>query len=391
VTSSNPIVISEVEITRNGRNDRLRANVDGDEIWYDFDASLEIQPRLEPFLPTALLLGMAHGRDIRTDGSAAASPKLLKSLETLQRIIRQWNPESHAIAIDTPSAEPVPRPEMVASTYSGGVDSTATLLRRFDEITHLVFLSEFDRRSKDAWPDVEREMQTRIAKIGKKPITIQTNVIRRTVELGISSHVSHGAILCAVLSTLAPRIGYVPTSTTYRELKPWGSHPLTDPLWSTEATEISHDSHDMLRTEKTALVATNPLLFSQLQVCWYARTENCGKCSKCLRTMLALKVLGLGRGPFPDIKIERQIEKLNPTSSDVAGFCWDLMYQARRNGHPEIAKQLERMLRRYKINRDLRSLIKSLVGKEHITSFNRMRGKAWVDVLLPLRDPDDFD
>lgn len=385
-----PIEIRDVAVIRTGDKDRLQATIDGKPVWYIFDAALGITPRLEPFLPIALLVGMADGRNVVADPSAPISPKLLEAMQTLQRIVRQWNPETHTISITAATAPPMAR-DMVASTYSGGVDSACTLVRRIDEITHLVLMSDFDRRSKDDWQTVEKEWQDRIRRLGKKPITIDTNAVRFTEDLGISSHYSHGSILGGVLALLAPRTGFIPGSHTYRDLKPWGSHPLLDILWSTEATQIAHDSLDLTRAEKTAVIAGNAEVLAQLQVCWYARTENCGKCSKCIRTMLAMKILGLGRGPFPDIDVTRQISKLKPSNFSAASFCWDLMQQARRHGQPEIATQLERLLRSYKVDRDLRRFLKSLVGKSTATRFNRWRGRPWASMKLPLGDPDDLE
>nr|ART36148.1 B348 [uncultured bacterium] len=389
--AAKPLEIQNVEVINEGGKDRLQATIDGKAIWFVVDASLGIKPRLEPFLPTAILLGMAEGRNIVADPSAPISPKLLKSMETFQRVIRQWNPETFTISIEARTELPEVRSNIVASTYSGGVDSACTLVRRMDEITHLVFLSDFDRHSKDEWPSVEEEWRNRIHNLGKIPLMVETNAVRFTEGFGISSHYSHGSILGGTLAFISPKRGFIPGSLNYRDLKPWGSHPLLDILWSTETTEIVHDSLDLTRSEKIAVLADHPQTLSQLQVCWYARTDNCGRCGKCVRTMLALKLLGGLRGPFPDRDITKEIEKLKPSNFATAGLTWDLLQQARRYGHPEIAKILARQLRAYKIDRDFRSFIKSFIGKSTATRFNRWRGRPWASTKLPLGDPDDFE
>ena len=367
MTEQPPIKISDVEVVRVDGRDCLRANIDGRPISFGFDPALRVETRIEPFLPIALLIGMATGRAIEADRSAPVSPQLLGNMGTYQRIIRQWNPEAATVKIDAETAPPRERNDMVVSTYSGGVDSGCTLVRRIGEITHLLYLSDFDRRSKDEWPTVEAEWRSRIRRLGKEPITVETNALRFAEEFGVSAHYSHGSILGGLLAYLAPRKAFIPGSHTYRDLKPWGSHPLLDILWSTETTHIEHDSLDLTRSEKTRVIAGHTEALAQLQVCWYARTDNCGRCSKCIRTMLALKIFGLGPGPFPDVDVLSMVKKLKPGNFSAASFCWDLMHQARRYGYPDVAAQLDQMLRRYKFDRDIRRLFKSMIGKSVAT------------------------
>jgi len=389
-TRSGPIHIKDVDVVRQGTHDRLRATVDDMEVFYDWPSAYEIAPRLEPFLGVALLSGMADDRPIVADASAHVSPQLLGQLETLQRLVKLWNPEAHFVQIDAETAVPTQRSEVVASTFSGGVDSFCTLVRCPD-LTHLVYMNGFDRRSKDRWSSVSEEMTRRIEGFGKTPVLVDTNIQSYADQCGITMHYAGGSIFGGVLSYFAGRRGYVPSSSTYRDLKPWGTHPLLDILWSTEATEIIHEAIDLRRSEKTALIAQNPEIFAQMQVCWYGRVENCGDCPKCIRTMLALRVLGHDRGPFPDVDPMKRLARIKPTTDRNAAFCWDLMILARDHGHAEIEKAMFRLLRRYKIDRDIRSLVKNVIGKSTITRFQRMRGRPWVDIRLPLGDPDDLE
>ena len=79
-----------------------------------------------------------------------------------------------------------------------------------------------------------------------------------------------------------------------RRAPPWGSHPLLDPLWSTEDIEFTHDGCEALRSAKIKAIARAPLALSTLRVCWANEQAeyNCGRCEKCLRTMIALHVVG---------------------------------------------------------------------------------------------------
>jgi hypothetical protein len=77
--------------------------------------------------------------------------------------------------------------------------------------------------------------------------------------------------------------------------RPSGSHPLLDPLWSTETLEVVHDGTEAERTEKIASrIARSKLALRTLRVCFEVENQpkNCGRCGKCLQTMMCLHVAG---------------------------------------------------------------------------------------------------
>jgi hypothetical protein len=88
----------------------------------------------------------------------------------------------------------------------------------------------------------------------------------------------------------------VPASYHVNELFPWGSHPQLDPLWSSSAVTFEHHGHDATRPEKVASIAGNDAAMAHLRVCWEnpGNAYNCGRCEKCLRTMINLHAVGAG-------------------------------------------------------------------------------------------------
>jgi hypothetical protein len=88
---------------------------------------------------------------------------------------------------------------------------------------------------------------------------------------------------------------YIAASTTYDDLFPWGSHPLLDPLWSSEALEVIHDGCAVSRVDKVRGLAGCDVALDSLQVCSAQDrvTYNCCRCEKCLRTMVALEIAGV--------------------------------------------------------------------------------------------------
>ena len=69
---------------------------------------------------------------------------------------------------------------------------------------------------------------------------------------------------------------------------------MTDPLCTTESMRVVHDGCEANRTEKVDWLVQNTRAPEDLRVCWQGPTldRNCGRCEKCVRTMLNLWCLG---------------------------------------------------------------------------------------------------
>jgi len=82
---------------------------------------------------------------------------------------------------------------------------------------------------------------------------------------------------------------------------------LTDPMLGSRATDLIYDSADVNRRAKLRELAGSDLALRNLRVCWRSGTdENCGRCEKCLRTMMTLELHGaLDRCPtFPARRVD---------------------------------------------------------------------------------------
>ena len=96
----------------------------------------------------------------------------------------------------------------------------------------------------------------------------------------------------------------VPASFSYNQLFSWGSHPVLDPLLSSANTEIIHDGA-VSRIAKTRFLIEKCIDLSNLRVCNVASDYNCGKCEKCLRTMVAIELLGGHVASLPKLPKQR--------------------------------------------------------------------------------------
>lgn len=265
-------------------------------------------PAADPFVPILLLPAMAAYEPLEI--IPPVSRRLLHSLPRIQWMLSLWFREFtrvEVIASDGETASSAGRGGARAPAgafFSGGVDSFYTLLRNVREpdpgdpaITHLVFLDGYENplETMRAHPSTLRMVHEVAEAFGKEAIVGETNV-RSHFPLSWGTHY-HGAVLAGAALTLSRRCEtfYIPASFSYPYLRPWGSHPLLDPLWSTERQTILHDGNEARRVDKIVrFLADDPVALRHLRVCLDSRGRggNCGRCRKCLRTMATFAILG---------------------------------------------------------------------------------------------------
>jgi len=287
-------------------------------------------------------------------GQEPVSAKLLSEAEQIQAIWSTWRPKLHHVQVVAPALEDGPAPGPgVACFFSGGVDSFYTLLRHRDEITHLLLIHGFDLELEDR--DLRErvsEMVTAVAAdLGKHVVEVETDV-RMFSDRHVGWGDYHGAAFASValLFQAQFRRVFLAASHTYNDLFPWGSHPLVDPLWSTERTELVHDAAEVTRSEKVAALAQSQLALDWLRVCWRnpGGAYNCGRCEKCLRTMIALKIAGaLERAKtFPELDLDA-VAHMRCAEINEQMFARDSVAAVERRGaDPELAEALRMTPRR---------------------------------------------
>jgi hypothetical protein len=185
--------------------------------------------------------------------------------------------------------------------FSLGVDSFYSLLKNLrdhpadaETISHLLAIHDFDIPI-DAWderfsPRMLASCERVARETGKTLLPVVTNLRRATGAISWWS-LSHGAALASVALALGgfPRRVLIAASTTYDQLYPWGSHPVLDPLWSTETLTVIHDGCEMGRIDKVRFLAESQLALDTLRLC---AAYNCGHCLKCLPTIIDLMQAG---------------------------------------------------------------------------------------------------
>lgn len=245
---------------------------------------------------------MVLGEELRVD--APVSARLLRGTRAAMRLYEAWwsvRPVAVRPLSGAPAAR-LPAPG-VGLFFTAGVDSWYSLLKDLAAtgrepghrpVTDLVF-ANFDQAEGSAYDRLLDRLRGVARETGKRLLVVETNV-RRLTEGTVGWNEYHGAALASVALALEEILGtcLIAATEDHDHLRPWGSHPLLDPLWSTERIQLVHDGCESARVEKAAdRLSASPLALGTLSVCWRTHPDrNCGGCDKCLGTMIALEMAG---------------------------------------------------------------------------------------------------
>lgn len=343
------------------------------EVYFAFEGEYSrfVEDSADPFLPALLVPCLKAGEDLEL--LPPVSRRLLQRVDRIQEILVAWYPMLRKVRVTArPREENTrPRPPGVGAFFSGGIDSFYTALKSLrgphpevPSISHLIFVNGFDVALEGCTgaEDARRHLESIALRIGIPLIPGETNL---RSEFPIWSRYYHGAILAASALALSGGLGHalVPSSNSYAQRRAWGSDPLLDPLWSTERLELVHDGAEARRAEKLASVlAWDSVVLGCLRVCNKnaGGAHNCGRCQKCVRTMTALELLGVlfGSNTFPDRLPADAEARLREEAHEMEEEIEDLLDLAAHTGRrPDLLRMLERVLRRQRRRRALRTLI----------------------------------
>ena len=351
-----PITVTIREPLREGgdvASARIQIGHKDYDVWYRVTDS-PVSDSADTFLAAMLWPAMKVGGPLRINGRVSAS--LLRAIPTIQDILTSWCPELQRISIESEmsQATEIRKGRGVASFFSGGVDSFYTYFKNRDEITHVIFVHGFDFSLQDEVlrNTVVTAMRKAAAELGKPLVEVETN-FRACTDFYADWGYYFGSALASVGLLLAPQFKkiYIPSSHSYSHLHPWGSHPLLDPLWSTDEIEIVHDGCESGRAKKVAYIAQSDIALRCLRVCWENRegAYNCGRCEKCLRTMISLRAAhALDRCPTFQSPLDLDlVARLNAADVNVKIFLEENLQAVEAAGHdPQLVQALRDALNR---------------------------------------------
>lgn len=357
---------------------RLSAGGRSRDVFFEV-RGLPVAAHADAFVAAALLPAMRE-HDVLEVG-APVSARLLAALPAMQDIFRLFDRGFHRVRIEADAVERPVRAGGAYAFFSGGVDSFYTLQKHEAALTGLLFAHGFDIPLEDTALHERAAGPIRAAaeRVGKRLVEVATNV--RSVLEDRAAPPRRGAwtmVQGAALASIGLALGgdasrvFIPATFSYDDLGPWGTHPLLDPLWSTESLAFLHDGCEATRLEKVERLAGWPAALSTLRVCYknIGGAYNCGICNKCVRTMIELRMAG-ALDHCPVFAVPLDLRRLARMHSDYV----DDLYLAdcrrvleERGTDPELRRALARVLdRKHLLERGARYLAgraRRLLGRQ---------------------------
>lgn len=277
------------------------------------DASLKFD--LDALLTFTLPVCMVEQADWTPEGPI--NQVIWHNLPQIMDFFQAWKP--HLYRPKLPNITPVVRPVNTQTGsglfFTGGVDSFFTLYKHLDQITHLVYIHGLEM-SLDNLPlrnQISQMLRKVGTELGKNVIEIETN-IRKFSSNFAGRRITHGFELVGfafLLQNFFNRV-WISDGVTYDQIIPQSLHPEVTSLLESQVMGISFVGNDLTRLEKTAILSRqtdflsekpkeffqvtpeqSKLMMQTLRICNENRggAYNCGKCEKCLRTMIDLRLV----------------------------------------------------------------------------------------------------
>ena len=274
----------------------MTASVDGCSIWFEsHDATLVAAP--EAFGASLLVPAMHAGRPLHLESTTCE--QWAANLRPLSDGLRGlWYPDAsqpHAVP-ERRNAAPSPA---TALCFTGGVDAFYTYFESRHRIDQFAYVVGYDvkLRQRRRAAEVSGMIRAIAAETGHRGIVLRTNLRRHPLVRAAPWVRAFGGALAAVAHLLAGEVGRLLISGDGLgfEHPEVGSRAGMDHLHGSAAVAIEHTAPTVTRLEKIRRIASEPLVQRNLRVCWQnvAGHLNCGRCEKCIRTMLALDACGV--------------------------------------------------------------------------------------------------
>ncbi|MBN1171402.1 MAG: hypothetical protein JXA67_04440 [Micromonosporaceae bacterium] len=321
------------------RGGRIRVPVDpgsarrwlrGNDFWVEYPglenlADLDDAILVIPALGTVATIAFALGTPVvveRIDQVFATAVETLAPM--FGGMYPDFRPEGFALLGERVAPRPgVPvERERALLMFSGGVDSTSSLIGHRDEVSALLSVWGADVRSSDSalWSQLWDLVRAGALTAGRQLLVARSNMqdvvdgpaltrrYRSTLGGGTWwGAVQHGLALCTIAFPAAASLGLPRVLLASSDLGhppvPWGSTPQTDRQIRWSRGRVEHDQPGMSRLRKIMDVIAPYVRDGgqlTLAVCFQPgrgrEGVNCGRCEKCLRT--ATQVLTAGIPPW---------------------------------------------------------------------------------------------
>lgn len=291
-------------------------------LWYRVPSeySSVLTKNSDPFVVATIFLAMQQSTNLVVHGDV--SPSLLQNLAEFQAAWSCWCPQRYQqveITAEVEREQPKASTNQAIAAFSGGVDGCFTVWRhrmgrcgrwqRPIQAGLMVHGFDIPLTHEEVFHRAAQKSKAMLSSLGVELIPIATNF--RELEQDWEDAFGTGIVSCLMVFQGGYTAGLIGSSDPYHALNlPYGSNPITDPLLSSQSFPILCDGASFSRLQKVQEIANWHEAYTHLRVCWEGSQpdKNCGRCEKCIRTILNFRVLGLGLPPcFEQDVIDEQI------------------------------------------------------------------------------------
>ena len=277
-----------------------------------------LQP--DPFVLASLPAAVAAGeRRVHVDGSL--DTVLARSLDEAMSLLTEWYPEASRVRLEAAGGTRARRPMQARRHglfFSGGVDAMAALREDLLDLPRdhpgavqdafLVFgLNTYDHRE-DGTPDAgrvrvyewhARRLRAFLAPLGIDLVAVGTNARTLYPTWQAFYRFGFGGVMGGIAAAFAGRTSdmWLASDGVGNDPHPASSHPLIEPLFRTSQVALRVANPSRSRLDKVRLLSEWLPGLRHLRTCLHhdlqaVGTMNCGRCEKCIRTMLELEACG---------------------------------------------------------------------------------------------------
>ena len=354
----------------------------------EFADSLSCNPHA--FLVACIMPALYFGEE-RVSIEGSVCPELRDGLDIVLNWMRYWwyEPARKIVRIEAKTSSGYIRPQTpydrAGFFFSGGVDSLSVL-----RANRLNYPSDHPGSFKDGLlvsgleirdPGIFGYVQDSLSVLAKDASITLIPVYTNIRDLGPEDNIEFwdefwkkefmGATFAAVAHVLAKRLTSLSNSSDHDipNMHPFSSHPLINPYYSSSYLRIRLEGFTLSRLDKTKLVAGWDSALQHLRVC--NKTElyqpgllNCGKCEKCVRTMMSLLVFGVLKKasafPVHDVS-EEMVNVCGPLASNTFFFSEELVAPLAKIGRHDLVRAIERKIAEYHHSEKSRTLRKKFI------------------------------
>ena len=396
------MIIENFKSEKKANRKRISATVRWEDCDHeDFEVYFEIDEKFaEDFnsnphaaLSAYLIPALRHGEE-RIFIEAEICPEFKDGANTAMSWMSHWfyGENRKPLRIESKTRSKIPNTRSRAGLlFSGGIDSMASLrtnrlnfpLEHPGSIKDGIFAYGFDVRFEESFDEMVGSLSDIVEETGITLLTFSSNLFSHYLSLdldllikapGVWACQYQGGALAGAAHLFTKRLDVVKIACTYdiANLRPFGNHPLIEPNFSSHDMQIRHDGITLSRLDKVKLIADWDVGLQSIRVCnqisvWDAGSQsfrernplepgeiNCGKCNKCVVTMLALLVAGAlhKASTFPnnDISEDLILSSFSPNDQNNCEFV-DLIAPLAEIGRDDLARAIEHKMAAY-LNRE---------------------------------------